>query len=305
MFEIHRQAYLNALGIDNYVPRWQLPGATESKACEFIAPEVESDDESLVDQQETYQTRQTLPSLDQRAEEHTPLVTARSANEIIEQISANSAAQPQTPLTQNNAIQTPTEKNRQAPTPVVSPAPISTQKKSQVPSFSEPEKNERKALARKTTSENVSFSLSFWRISDDLMIVDSRQAKLALPTEKLLVNMLVALGYPKELPKSEIIHWPLIDAPNQPHDENAARETLNAFLDEQFLLRPGRFLLLMGEDAVQYLLDSQESFADKLNKTFTIDDFSLTAIVTHNLAYLLQNPESKADVWRAIQPLRQ
>ena len=78
-------------------------------------------------------------------------------------------------------------------------------------------------------AKKVSFALSFWRVSEDLMVVDSRHSELALPVEKLLNNILFALGYPRQLPKVDALSWPMVDAPHQDQGENAARDTLHGF----------------------------------------------------------------------------
>ncbi|WP_317931265.1 hypothetical protein [Halioxenophilus sp. WMMB6] len=150
----------------------------------------------------------------------------------------------------------------------------------------------------------VRFSLSFWRVSEELMIVDSRHPELALPTEKLLLNILTALGYPRELPSAEIVQWPMIDAPHQDQGDTAARETLHAFLDAQFLLNPGRHLLLMGSDAAHYLLSGEQPYTDLLGSEQKLEEFDLTARITPSLTEMLQEPAKKAVTWQAIRGLR-
>lgn len=326
MFEIHRQAYLNALGIDNYVPKWQLPGAPESDACEFIAPEIDSSQpqDSLSDdandnpliRAKGFDGVSALDS-ENNPDANSPNVSnsntnspgAKSARDLIQEITNEQPKRIEpkglAATSPTHSLQIPTEAPSETPQPEPQIPPAEFKAPINTPALSKKAPKPAVQALPKANSKKVQFSLNFWRISDELMVVDSRQVNLALPTEKLLVNMLFALGYPKELPKSEIIRWPLIDAPGQPQDENAARETLHAFLDEQFLLRPGKFMLLMGEDAAQYLLDSDLSFEEQTQQQHTIETFALTAIVTPNLAHLLQQPSAKADVWRAIQPLRQ
>jgi hypothetical protein len=46
MNEYQRQAYLSALGVDNYMPRWRLPLAPEPVACELPVPDVQQQSEA-------------------------------------------------------------------------------------------------------------------------------------------------------------------------------------------------------------------------------------------------------------------
>ncbi|GAB2190141.1 hypothetical protein MAH1_17490 [Sessilibacter sp. MAH1] len=297
MFESHRHAYLKALGIENYMPRWQLPGAPISPQCEFIVPEHNADD--ITDTALPVQASALIES----AIASTVSASATISKRTITESPIHTTSLESKPAVKQHAeigdIQYPKldvrpalKENFEQPKPRIQQA--NTTNTSIKPA----------TKSESARRQNVRFALNFWRVSDDLMVVDSRHAELALPTEKLLVNLLFALGFPKELPKSEIIRWPVIEAPHQPQDANAARDTLNAFMDEKFLLDPGKYILLMGEDAATYLLDSDTSFADKLGKQYPMSAFSLTAIVTPSLCDLLQNPSLKRDTWNAVQVLR-
>ena len=155
------------------------------------------------------------------------------------------------------------------------------------------------------------FALSLWRVSDDLIVVDTRQSQLALPTDNLLANMLFALGYRlPRLPKAEILRWPLLENNAAQQGETEAREMLQTYMDAHLSAQSAQYLLLMGVDAAQYLLPQQlngdllisEHKNNRPNLTF--GDTGVNIIVTHSLATLLQKPELKAQTWQSIQPLR-
>lgn len=149
------------------------------------------------------------------------------------------------------------------------------------------------------------FALTVWRISADLLVVDTRESQLALPTDQLLSNIVAALGYRlAQLPKAEVLRWPLLEAGGA-QGETEAREMLQAFLDTQLLRQPAKHLLLMGRDAARYLLDKPLPFDRLLGSAVDMPELSVTAIVVPSLADMLQDPLQKAVAWRAIQPLRQ
>lgn len=51
MNELHRQMYLSALGIENYMPRWHLPFAPVSVACELPITEIQTSTVTNLDTQ--------------------------------------------------------------------------------------------------------------------------------------------------------------------------------------------------------------------------------------------------------------
>ena len=147
------------------------------------------------------------------------------------------------------------------------------------------------------------------------MVIDSRHAELALPTEPLLNNILVALGLPRQpLPKADILRWPMFENQYEAQGQEVARETLQALLEGMLESRSCKYLLLMGAEACHFILNAEqlgEGFEPEVSlkafcgKSFALNHLSATAIVVPSLSDMLQNPEQKRDTWRAIQPLRQ
>ena len=223
MNESQRQVYLSALALEQYVPRWILPGAAISPACDLP--------------QEAVVERNVERNVKKNVEKNVEKIVERTVERTVEKII--------------------------------------------------PEKIN-KVLSKPTNTPN--FTLNIWRIGDDLLIVDSHVEKQALPTDRLLSNILFALNYRLTvMPQADRLSWPVIQSCETEQGEEEAREMLHAFLDAQISQKPIKFMLLMGTDARNYLAP--------------ISNTSWQVIITHSLSHLLKNPHLKADVWRTIQPL--
>lgn len=290
MYESDRLSYLKALGITNYMPRWSLPGAPESRANPWLLPQHEQQENAPSEstkellQNAQIQTGQDFNPSPEQIREQNPIQTGepsslKSANELLQSLPTPDAAQNPIPAGPKPTSQPITSSETKAPKST--PTPPTAPKK----------------------DTKITFALSFWRVSEDWLIADSRHSELALPTEKLLSNILFALGLPRELPKADVVQWPMIDAPHQDQGEDAARESLHAFLDGQLLLNPGKYLLVMGEDACQYLLGMD--YQTHLGKSHAIEEFDLTSITVPSLTQMLQKPELKQVTWNALKHLRQ
>ena len=154
------------------------------------------------------------------------------------------------------------------------------------------------------------FSLSIWRVSTDIMVVDTRDLQQALPTERLLSNMLIALGYHlPSLPKANVLKWPMIDNDPAGQGIEEARDMLHAFLDAQLLLDPVKHLWLMGAAAATYILPPSHTYPEVIDtqlasaQPIILESLATPLVVTPSLVDILLNPSLKAQVWRVIQPL--
>ncbi|BFM15227.1 hypothetical protein R50073_14100 [Maricurvus nonylphenolicus] len=283
MNELQRQQYLDALGVDTYMPRWVLPHAPEPVACDvsFIPSELEGSEgggEGI-----------------SAAVASQPAVNDSAATPVARPASTGAAPQGQASSSSVLAVlsgETPTADK------VPAVETVAEVKDTSVPTATEQAKPQ-------AASEPVpAFALSIWRISEDLLIIDSRQAQLALPTEPLLINILAALGYPRQpLPKTEVIRWPMVDNPFVGQSEADAREMLEAYLDGKLLTHPTKHLLLMGDEAARYILPAEQSLADVQGKAIELPQHKAEAIVVPSLSDMLQDPLQKRLTWQAIQPL--
>ena len=288
MNEIQRQQYLEAMGIDTYMPRWILPSAAVPLSCAPVLPRSE---QGLQASEPAAQPRVQSPDVPQVA------APAPAANVVATEVvdSATQAPAKSAPIDVLASIESPSE-------PAKKSAPVSA-------------KSILENLDAETKRPDPRFALSLWRVNDDVMVVDSRHAELALPTEPLLRNILAALGFASQpLPKAEVLRWPMFENSYEPQGQEIARETLQAMPEGMLEARPGKYLLLMGSEACHYLLgseqlgegfDPQVSLDKHLGQSFALDALSATAIVVPSLSDLLQQPLLKRGAWRAIQPLRQ
>ena len=160
-------------------------------------------------------------------------------------------------------------------------------------------------LNTQIATDKPRFSLGLWRVSDDLLVIDSREAKLALPTDQLLANMISALGYSLPgLPKAEILCWPMVENAIAGQSESDAKGMLQAYLEAQISRRPAKFLLLMGREAARYALPDPMPFEEVVGQSIPMKTLSVSASITYSLTALLRNPALKSNTWKSIQKLR-
>ena len=297
MNEVQRQQYLEALGIDSYMPRWILPMAPRSVACAAV---VKSKPAAASDVYVPASRVAAVAGNPPAAHSASVAATAGSASASVSASLSPSQTSPASAAVGMEALAAVTEQVSVTPTPVI------------------------EAPARRMTDTaavvDPRFALSMWRVSEELLVIDSRQAQLALPTEPLLANILQALGLPRQpLQRAEVLHWPMYDHPLAPKGEAAARETLMAMLEAKLEQHPVPYLLLMGAEACHFVLpaellpsaaegeggDPSSSFAALEGKALRVEPLKATAIVVPSLCDMLQQPALKASTWRAIQPLRQ
>ncbi len=274
MNEQQRMQYMEAMGIEMFVPRLALPNALLSIPCPLpIADSVGNADgevlkEALIKDSSTSHTlpdiasgetspadKAGMPSIcwEDEIQKHKPTVGSR--------------------VTQNHIAESPS--------------------------------TDQAAKESEVEWERVSFTLHLWHL-DSIMVVDSHQSGDALPTERLLTNMLISAGLlPVRLPSTEALVWPLVNSRPQDQSWLAARQMVSAFVDSRLSQKPVKQLLLLGENAYNAFVGNGQTFADRSYQTVSIDDLSLPATVLPSLAKILYEPTLKRKVWRALQPLVQ
>ncbi|GAB1264561.1 uracil-DNA glycosylase family protein [Aurantivibrio infirmus] len=272
-----RQYYLQNLGIDSYFPRNQLPGAAVSPI--------------YADQNEFFDDADVESTTRSQAEQ--------SARISIENLDGDV----------ENAIKPSSDKQAKASSVAKVPIDFDVGAKPRLANI-----GSTLVSAQNNKAVVHHFSLAVWRLSSKLMIVDSRNSRLALPTTTLLANILMAIGYADPLPKFDTVRWPLASdrSRNTSSSEEEARGFFQAYLQAQFEKRPSEIVLLMGAHAARYGLSSEQwsdagedpkKEADLLGKVFDLST-SQKAIVVPSLAAMLRKPELKAITWQAIKSLR-
>lgn len=220
MAEQLRQHYLQALGIETYVPRWVLPGAAASPVCE-IETAAADDESTAVNSPEPVNAELVADAAMAGSAAGVTAGSTASADIVSKDVKR--------PL--SDSVLGETKKNRERP--------------------------RLGATAPARTAPEHRFVLSAWRIADDVMVLDSRQSKLALPVDQLLLNMTRALGFGSLLPQPELLRWPLLDSSAWSSEGIAesvenARAMVHAYLTAQQEKQAIRTLLLMGGDALRH-----------------------------------------------------
>jgi hypothetical protein len=251
MNELQRQAYLSALGIENYAPRWLLPSAPASLACVMPVFDIP------VAAVETSPAAFVAAVMNPHSESNT------SAPNLLTTI-ADLAEQKKAPLAVNAAEILQQLEGKKAP--VVQP-----------------------------------FSLTVYRPQPGFLIIDSRNTKLALPTEVLLNNLLrTNLKALQFILGEEVLRWPMIENRFVSRTEDDARNELQTWLAVENELRSIHTLWLMGESAARYWLVSGSDWSASCWTTQPIKDLSLQALILPSLNQLLQNPAQKSRLWACL-----
>ncbi len=249
MNEYQRQAYLDALGMEQYVPRWLMPHAPVPSACELpvMAPE---------------------PS--QKTASQPPVSTPAPA------------AGPQPVADFLDDMRRPPEKPRRRETESTPVAPAPTE----------------------AVRERIApFTLSIWRSPLPVLVVDARQPRAAMPTDRLLRNLLQALApHDSQRVSEEVLPWPLVNQKAVRLTAEDARAELSTWLETELTNRPVRHLLLMGEAASRFLLPEDKHYQEVLWQSLSLAPENLSTLVAPSLLELLRDPSLKRPLWQALQP---
>lgn len=290
MNEYQRQAYLGALGLEQYVPRWLLPCAPDPVVVELpeLPPEtLEAAPVSLRAGQGASPSDSAGPGTPDTIAPLTPK----------EAPPARSAPQPLTEVLRDMSL--PAEKSRRESPEAAASANVARSKTDQ-------------DEATPTTAERVSpFSLSIWRSSLPLLVLDARQPRSAMPTERLLRNLLSALsapgGDPQTRPEAtaweEILPWPSVNNPAVHLRLEDARAELHTWLEIELSQRPAKQMLLMGENAARHFLPEGASYQELLWQSVALEPSGSPALIVPSLLELLQEPALKRNLWQALQPV--
>lgn len=145
------------------------------------------------------------------------------------------------------------------------------------------------------------FSLSVYRPRPGFLIIDSRNTKLALPTEVLLSNLLRAQLKDVQFAVSEeVLRWPMIENRFVLRTEDDARNELQTWLAVEHELRPIHTLWLMGDNAARYWLDAGSNWSAICWTMQPMKNMSLQALILPSLNQLLQNPSQKSRLWACL-----
>jgi len=284
MNELQRQHYLSALGVDTYMPRWHLPFAPISIACELPAVilNAQRQENPAVKTESNFVQAQPVHTIKSVSTELSPvnqlmgdLLQAKKSGKPVVTVS-NNAVPANLGSTNSGAVNS-------VPTNAmpINAADILAQ-----------------LDAKPITIE--SFTLSVWRPLEGVMIIDSRNTRLALPTELLLNNILRSVFSQQVLkPLEEVLRWPMIENSFAKRTVNDARIELQTWLSVQHEINPVRQLWLMGVNAASYLLPETTIYKDSHFQSVSLADSSIKALVLPSLNELLQKPAAKQQLFSA------
>lgn len=255
MNEPQRQAYLSALGVETYMPRWQLPFAPTAVAC--VLPVVAAENE-----------------ISNASSRWSSVVASNVETKL-----------PTAPF--NTASEFYDFDVRQKPAGPINAAAILQELENNKPSIATP------------------FSLSIWRPFAGHLIIDSRDTKLALPTDLLLHNILIHVkNVGKPNINEEILRWPMIENRFVSRTEVDARNELQTWLAVENELRPIEQLWLMGQSAIKYFipedLEIERYYWQRLAISGLASSNQPRVLLLPALTKILQEPLSKARLWAAI-----
>jgi len=274
--ENRRLHYLEAIGIDTYVPRRLLVNAPEASLCELAIVETEA------------------PGME--------LVSGASGSVSDPALSEGSV------FKQEDNIGRPLNKTISSVLEGFSDAPVRKPVLAEVEAASETNSAASAGQLDKATvkpEEKARFQLGLWLTDTSIQVVDARQPGDALPTQVLLTNFLIACGLIQtNLSPMESQVWPLAGAPESEQGWEAACSMMEDFLQFRFEAKSTRALILCGQDAVKAALGPDAQYEAMLFKQERSAHYDVELVVLPALREFLYKPELKASVWKALTSLR-
>ena len=265
MNELRRQMYLSALGVDTYMPQWHLPFAKASVAC--MIPTSLSVASGIDHYSVNVEHLAQLNPLPLKPAPAKATVTSMH-NSIIDVFETKKIIKIE-PLLNNVADIF---------------AQLDSKTKPNVPASLD------------------AFSLSVWRPIENLMIIDSRNTRLALPTDLLLNNILRNFFPEKAIDlTNEVLRWPAIENSVVRRTIVDAKNELQTWLSVQCEILPVKYLWLMGANATTYFLSSETESNNDLWRVSSVIDSSIRALILPSLNELLQQPLQKLQLYSAIK----
>ena len=267
MSEQRRMEYLDALGIEQFVPRKVLPGAKPSLA--LIRSEIQTGATAEHASKENHRLQEER--LKEPASASVPIVPARRPSAL---------GQPVAQLVE------------QVTQRLIAPGAAQAEP--------QPTRAPQTASSLVPPQRVLRFALTVWQVPGWLWI-DSRQSQQALPTDALLHNLLLALNI-QEPAKAEVINWPPVESPLQTQDWAEARDMLKNFLAPR--LQPADRLILMGEAAYNACTQGPFDYAERLAEGL-LPNPKNPCLLAPSLAQILRQPELKAGLWQQLKQLQQ
>lgn len=266
MNERQRTEYLEAMGIHVFVPRWILPAAAPSVQAPLPAAHVQPAVEQALD-------HDGGPPAERQPRKEAGQQVTGLVSDIIGELAGKESVR-------------------------------SGQSSAPADPASSPAKRVLDVLGSAPPVEAVHFSLTLWRVSESLLVIDSHQARQALPTGALLGNMLFAKGLRTQLPSSEVLGWPMVGSKEGEGGWEQASEMVLAFLNARFERQPVQYVWLMGEAAYRAVYAGESDYQESIGQLRDLTTLGCSGVVLPSLADMLKSPSLKAPAWQAIKAHR-
>lgn len=270
MNELQRMQYLDAMGIDSFVPRLLLSSARPPTLCDLPV--------SHADQQYSDQKDGSSSALDRET----------AAGVIAERVIGQFILEDKVDFPEGRLLENASPQEV-VPTTIEETALVS-----------QAESDAQEGGGFKVRAEQVRFSLASWRPNAEVLAIDSRRSGDALPTHSLLSNMLQSLGLLNlSLPKAEILNWPMVKGP-QDTSWDAAIQMVKGFLEGKILVAPVEYILLLGHESCTAVMGEGFDIPNNMYQCISLPEFECQVVVLPSLTELLYTPALKKDVWHAL-----
>ncbi len=266
-----QQVYLDAMGIQRWLPRQALTNASHSAdwVAEFVWPPSNAD--------------HATPSQVASSSLDSPIPNAPQGSNHQQATQARAEALAEWVMDESSA----SEKDK---TPAQAPEP---------PSSSE----EAKPIPERFRDPR--YVLAFC-CADDLLIVDSLplHAKdgLSGSYKKLMSGIARAMNVTLKPDRIKVLRWPAFEGKAANKSGEEAQKSVRRQLELVVKTHAVQRVLILGEPASQWLLEQDQSLEAMRGLTFSLRAGVKTR-VSYSLNHMLKLPEFKADCWRDLQAL--
>lgn len=264
MFEVERQAFLEALGIVQYVPRSAINGAAPSP---LLPPE------------------RLYPAVQ-------PVADSGSAGKPPERQAAK-------PATDARVAQPATVESTQTDT---SESPGSAGLKVHIPQelLAEPTAQDQSPRSQPGADDTVEFCFALLQTPNGIAMLielgDPGVKDMSAQEHRLLSNILAAIAIPRDQCRFQYFKWPLVNNPRIKQGWPEAKETLQGYLESKLNQQPASTLVLFGELPAKALSVHQQ--------LVSVGDSQIATFQVPSLHEMLVHWQHKAKAWRALAPLR-
>lgn len=147
-------------------------------------------------------------------------------------------------------------------------------------------------------AEPLHVKLALWQVDEQILICSDVSEQLPGRSEqRLLVNILRAIGCEvNRADNFELVEWPLQgnvfphgDEQSGQDPKSEVREFVATLLQARFSARPVKQLIVLGDDALQWLPQVEHSTVANLQ-----------FLTVPSLSQMIQTPSSKADAWATL-----